>query len=97
MSCNITGNIPDHLPQFLIATNVFANPSSNKSKIFERNWSNFKQENFTLDYFSIDWKALLKIEQQNINLSLEIYLSKINSLLDTHALLKKTSKYKRKF
>ena len=42
MSCNITGNIPNHLPQFLTATNVFANPSSNKSKIFERNWSNFK-------------------------------------------------------
>ena len=97
ISGNITATISDHLPQFLIAPNVFVNPSSNKSNIFERNWSNFNQENFILDYFSIDWKALLKIEQQNINFSLETYLSKINSLLDTHAPLKKISKYKLKF
>ena len=60
--------------------------------MFERNWSNFNQENFILDYFAIDWKALLKIEPKNISFSLETYLSKINSLLDTHAPLKKTSK-----
>ena len=61
ISGNITATISDHLPQFLIAPNVFVNPSSNKSNIFERNWSNFNQGNFILDYFSIDWKALLKI------------------------------------
>ena len=34
ISDNITATISDHLPQFLIAPNVFANPSSNKSKMF---------------------------------------------------------------
>ena len=34
ISGNITATISDHLPQFLIAPNVFANPSSNKSKMF---------------------------------------------------------------
>ena len=97
ISGNVTATISDHLPQFLIALNVFANPFSNKSNSFERNWSNFNQENFILDYFSIDWEALLKIEQQNINFFLETYLSKINSLLDTHAPLKKISKYKLTF
>ena len=52
ISGNITATTSDHLPQFLIAPNVFANPSSNKFNIFERNWSNFNQENFILDYFS---------------------------------------------
>ena len=46
---------------------------------------------------TIDWKALLKTEQHNINFSLETYLSKVNSLLHTHASLKKNSKYKLKF
>ena len=64
MSSNITATIYDHLPQFLTAPNVFANPSSSQWKIFERNWSNFNQENFILDYFSIDWKALLKLNKR---------------------------------
>ena len=64
---------------------------------FERNWSNFNQENFVRDYFSIDWKALLKIEQENINFSLETYVGKIKSLLDTHAPLNKNVKCKLKF
>ena len=34
ISGNITATISDHLPQFLIAQNAFANPSSNKSKSF---------------------------------------------------------------
>ena len=64
MSSSITATIYDHLPQFLIAPNVFANPSSDQCKIFERSWSNFNQENFILDYFSIDWKALLKLNKR---------------------------------
>ena len=81
ISGNVTATTSDHLPQFLIALNVFANPFSNKSNSFERT----------------DWEALVKIEQQNINFFLETYLSKINSLLDTHAPLKKISKYKLTF
>ena len=61
--------------------------------LLKKNRSNFNQENFLLDYFSIDWKALLKLEQQNINFS----SSKINSLFDTHGPLKKICQYKLKF
>ena len=51
ISGNITATISDHLPQFLIAPYVFPNPSSNKSKIFEKNWSHFNQEYFVHDYY----------------------------------------------
>ena len=51
---NLTSTISDHLPQFMIVPNVFSNPPSNKSNIFERDWSKFDQEKFILDYFSID-------------------------------------------
>ena len=49
ISGNIIPTISDHLPQFLIYPNIFAYPPSNKSNVFERNWSNFDQENFVLD------------------------------------------------
>ena len=39
ISGNITATISDHLPQFLSVPNVFSNPSSQKSNIYERDWS----------------------------------------------------------
>ena len=66
---------------------------SNKVNIFERDWSNFDQENFILDYFSIDWDVALKLDEQNVNYSTESFLNKINSLLSNYALLKKINKY----
>ena len=62
-----------------------------------RDWSNFDQENFILDHFSIDWNETLKIEELNIDYSNEIFLNKINKLLDKFAPFKKISKYKLKF
>ena len=38
---NITATISDHLLQFMISPNTIANPPSNKSNAFERDWSNF--------------------------------------------------------
>ena len=48
---NLTATISDHLPQFLIVPNIFSNPPSNKSNIYERDWSNFDQENLFLIIF----------------------------------------------
>ena len=97
ISGNLTATISDHLPQFLIVPNIFSNPPSNKSNIYERDWSNFDQENFILDYFSIDWNETLKIEEQNIDYSTEILLNKINELLDNFVPFKQISKHKLKF
>ena len=38
MSGNLTAIISDHLPQFAIIPNIFGNTSSNKCKIYERDW-----------------------------------------------------------
>ena len=84
ISGNLTATISDHLPQFMIVPNVFSNPPSNKANIFERDWSNFDQENFILDYFSIDWDVALKLDEQNVNYSTESFLNKINSLLNNY-------------
>ena len=97
ISGNLTATISDHLPQFSIIPHMFGNIPGNKSNIYERDWSKFDQENFILDYFSVDWEDLLKINELNADNSTKIYLDKINILLDTYAPLKKINKYKLKF
>ena len=42
-----------------------------------------------LDYFSVDWEYLLKIDDLNADDSTKICLDKINMLLDTYAPLKR--------
>ena len=76
---------------------MFGNVSGNKSNICERDWSKFDQENFILDYFSVDWEDLLKTDELNADNSTRMYLDKINMLLDTYAPLKRVNKYKMKF
>ena len=88
----MTATISDHLPQFAIIPNLFGNISGNKSNIYERDWSISDRENFILDYFSVDWEDLLKIDELNADNSTKIYLGKFR-LLDTYAL----NKYKLKF
>ena len=89
ISGNITATISDHLPQFSFVPNILSNPSTQKSNYYERDWSKFKQENFMLDYFDKNWTDLLQINQQIVNLSLDCFLSNINSILDVHSPLKK--------
>ena len=81
----------------MIVPSIFCKPPSNKANIFKRDWSNFDQKNFILDYFSIDWNVALKLDEQNVDYSTESFLNKISSLLSNYAPLKKINKYKLKF
>ena len=65
------------------------NIPGNKFNIYERDWSKFDKEKFILDYFSVDWEDVLKINERNADNSTKIYLDKINIFLDTYAPLKK--------
>ena len=67
--------------------------ASNKSNIYERDLNKFDKENFILDYFSIDWEDLLKIDELNVDNSTQMYLKQSNILLDTYA-PEKINKYK---
>ena len=53
----------NRLPQFIIVPNLFPNPPSNRISVYERDWSNFDQVNFILDYFSIYWNDGLKVNE----------------------------------
>ena len=57
----------------------------------------FDQENFILDYLSVDWENLIKSNCGNVDQSFVSFLAKFNSILDLYAPLKKISKQKLKF
>ena len=97
ISGNLTASISDHLPQFLVAPNIFFNASYPKSNNHERDWSRFDQETFVLDYFSVEWDKVLISPNTNTEKSYKTFLEKFESLLDTYAPLKKLSKNKLKF
>ena len=81
ISGNLTATISDHLPEFLIAPEIFRNSPSNKSNYFERDWSNFNQENFILDYFSVNWKNVINLQRNDVNHSLQKFFESVNDLL----------------
>ena len=88
---NLTYHISDHLPQFSIFKNMNIN-SNLKHNNFKRNWSTFDQEKFVLDFFEINWKDKLNLNERNIDLSFDNFYKIINNLLDTHVPLKKLTK-----
>ena len=75
---NLTATISDPLPQFLIILNMFGNIPGNKSNIYVRDWSKFDGKKFILDYFSVEWEDLLKIDELNADSSTRKVLDKIN-------------------
>ena len=85
ISGNLTASILDHLPQFLVAPNIFFNASYPKSNIYERDWLRFDQENFVIDYFSVEWDNVLISPNTNTEKSYKTFLEKFESLLDTYA------------
>ena len=54
ISDNLTATVSVHLPQLAIIPNMFGNILGNKLNIYERDRPKFDQENFFLDYFSVD-------------------------------------------
>ena len=97
ISGNLTASISDHLSQFLVAPNIFFNASNPKSNNYERDWSRFDQENFVLDYFSVEWDNFLISPNTNTKKSYKTSLEKFKCLIDTYAPLEKLSKNKLKF
>ena len=91
----LTSSTSDHLPQLLIAPNIFFNHTSSKSKMYERDWTKFDQETFILDYFSIDWDQTLCIQSNDIDKFFKSFLDKFNSLLDLRTPYKKLSSKKK--
>ena len=55
----MAATISDHLPQFAIISDISGNISGNKTNVYERDWSKFD-----LDNFSVVSEDLLKTDEQ---------------------------------
>ena len=81
---NLTIPISDHLPQFLIYTNRSHKTTTiSKQMPFKRNLKLLSHHAFKKE-LQINWHEILKIEDENPDTSLEIFLNLIPTLLDKH-------------
>ena len=94
ISGNLIAFISDHLPQLLVAPNIFFNASYPKSNNYERDWSRFDQENFVLDFFSVNWDNFLLSSKTNTEKSYKTFFEKFKFFhkCQTYAPLKKIIK-----
>ena len=96
-SGNVTSTFSDHLPQFIFLPDFFSKIPVTKSNILRRDWKNFESSKFISDFNQINWEEILCSEENDVTFSMNKYLSKIDSLLDTHALFKRLNKKELKF
>ena len=75
-----------------IIEDCFINSPKPKANIFKRNWKNFQQNLFILDFENISWDEIIDFNKENANLSLDNYLHNTNLLLEKHTLLKRLNK-----
>ena len=87
-SGNLTISISDHLAQFLIIP-LDIGYVPKKINLYKRDTKNFDRENFFLDLISIDWDAVLKLENENPDQSFNDYSITLNTLVDKYMPLKK--------
>ena len=97
MSGNISSSISDHLPQFFILPEFFSKSPPTKYNIISHDWENFNNQSFLQDFEKINWNQVLQLNQNNVNITFENYLNTVNTLINSHAPLKKLNKKQRKF
>merc|ERR1712080_322003 len=98
-SGNLTLAISDHLPSFFILPRDNQDHTPHKQNLYTRKTKNFDKINFIYDYLEIDWVTILEANKNDVNISLQKFLAKINELLDKYMPLRKVTKkeYKRRF
>ena len=86
---NLTVEISDHLPSFMIVplSNQIHLPKNHN--IYKRDFKSFDRENFRLDMLSVNWKDTLKLNNNDVNVSLDNFIDRVNVIIDKHMPLKK--------
>ena len=96
MPGNISSSISDHLTQFFMLPEFISDSSPTKYNI-SYDWDKFNNQSFLEDFENINWNEVLESNQDNINITFENYLNTMNTLINSHAPLKKLNKKQRKF
>ena len=49
-----------------------------------RNWSKFEQEHFLRHFETLNWNEILSLEDQNVDTSFDIFISKTNTIVNRY-------------
>ena len=91
-SSNLTSQISEHLPQFLILKDFYHNTLINSNNVLERNYRFFNHDEFKNDLKDIPWYNMLSSDDISASLAFDLFFARVNTLLDEHALNHKLSK-----
>ena len=95
-SDNITSTFSGLFPTIFFLPDLFSKVPVTKPNILRRDWEKFESSKFIFD-FNQNWEQILYNENNDVNFSLNEYLSKVDSLLDAHAPIKSFNKKELKF
>ena len=88
-SGNLTTQISDHLPQFLILKNFHRKYTNKSQVVYKRSYKFYNEDEFKKDLLNVNWDETFN--NTNADASFDTFLFIINKLLDEHAPLKKLS------
>ena len=91
---NITTDISDHLTQFVAIPAQKHFLENKKQDVYKRNYKNFDYIKFKEDFNKISWKNLFAVD--NVDTAYDLFLEKIQKLIDKHIPFEKVSKRKLK-
>ena len=94
MSGNISSSISDHPPEFFILPEFFSKSPPTKYKIISHDWEKLNNQSFLQDFEKINWNQVLQLNQNNVNITFENYLNTVNTLINSHAALKNSTRNK---
>ena len=99
-SGNLGINLSDgHLPSFLITPKQNQNHLPKKHNIFKRDKKHLNSDALLTDCSNVNWDETVDLDKMDVNHSLQNFMSKMNSILDTHMPLRKIShrEFKQKY
>ena len=95
-SGNLSVNISDHLPSFLIVPVENKCTNTQKKTQYKRDTKNFSKDDFIMDYLDIDWNSELEIDKNDVNHTTDIFFTKMCAIIDKHMPLRKLTIKERK-
>ena len=84
VSGNLLYSISDHLAQVFCFSFPKASHSGSSGSNSFKNWSKFHQEHFLRDFEALNWNEILSLEDQNIDISFDSFITETNALVDRY-------------
>ena len=91
-SSNLTSQISEHLPQFLILKCFYHKTFINNNDVFEQNYRFFNHDEFKNDLKDVPLYNILSSDDISASLAFDLCFTRVNKLLDEHAPNHKLSK-----